>query len=71
MKVIKLAIADYLSALAEAHGQGHASCTHVRHAGGSNFVIESSDGTRRIVDIGSLRLMSQRLKESAMRKRAA
>ena len=59
---LKVTITEFLNIIARMKGTSYRDHTIVRHAGGSDVVIEYPEGRKEIVSAGRLRLMTQHLK---------
>ena len=71
MQQIEHSINEYMEALTGSHGNNYRDQTNVRHTGGSDVVIEYPEGSKAIVSIGRLRLMTKHLRTQAEFKKAA
>ena len=65
MSQINKTISEYLNSVAEVHGPAYRNLTSIRHAGGSDVIIEFPEGHKSSVSLGRLRLMSRQLQKKA------
>jgi len=66
MKHVHKQIEDYLNAVEQAHGPEARNTLRVRWTGGTQVVLHQlSNGARRLVELGRLRLMARQLRQTA------
>ncbi|RMH61868.1 MAG: hypothetical protein D6678_02205 [Zetaproteobacteria bacterium] len=66
MEQVQKQIEDYLDAVEQVHGPEARNKLRVRWTGGTQVVLHHlSNGARRLVDLGSLRLMARQLRRQA------
>ncbi|HXH72669.1 MAG TPA: hypothetical protein VNI58_07655 [Mariprofundaceae bacterium] len=71
MQQVEKNIDEYLQALTAAYGTGYRRSTRVEDAGGGDVVITDPQGSRELVSIGHLQLMTEHLRQLAKQKLAA